>query len=130
MEATGLWTWGWAQILAGFASGALVGLRFEREGFLGGYSAWSRRLLRLGHIACIALGMLQMLVALSPAAQASGGAAQACFVLWKVGGVLMPAVCWLSAWRASFRHWFALPVLALSSAAVLTLVLVQQGAKP
>ncbi len=128
MDAVGLWSWGWAQVLAGFASGAALGLWFHRDAFLGGYASWRRRLLRLGHIACIALGVLQMLVALSPAAAASGSAAQACFVLWRVGGALMPAICFLSAWRQSFRHLFALPVLALSSAAALTLSLIEQGA--
>lgn len=127
MNAVGLWSWGWAQVLAGFASGAALGLWFHREAFLGGYSSWRRRLLRLGHIACIALGILQMLVALSPAAAASGSVAQTCFGLWRAGGVLMPAVCFLSAWRAAFRHLFALPVLALSSAAALTLYLIERG---
>lgn len=124
---SGLWTSGWALVLTGFVSGAALGLGFDRESFLGGYASWRRRLLRLGHIACVALGILQMLVALSPAGAASGPLASACFLLWRLGAFSMPAVCFLSAWRPAFRHVFAVPVVSLCSAAVLTLVLISRG---
>ena len=126
LEST-LMTWGWSLVLAGFASGALIGLGFHREAFFGGYGSWRRRLLRLGHVACVALGALQMLAALSPAGGASGALADACSVLWRTGAVAMPVVCFLSAWRPSFRHLFFVPVLSLAGAAACTLALIQKG---
>lgn len=125
---TVLWISGWSGVFGGFASGALIGLGFARDGFLGGYAGWRRRLVRLGHIACIALGMLQMLVALSPVGSASGTLARACAALWMIGAFAMPCVCFLSAWRVPFRHLFFVPVLSLTSAVVCTLVLIARSA--
>ena len=51
------WYFGWASILSAFVTGALIGLFFYREDFLGGYMSFSRRILRLGHIAQAALGL-------------------------------------------------------------------------
>ena len=100
------WYAGWCLILAGFASGAALGLFFHRANFLGGYASFRRRMLRLGHIACAALGMLNLIVALSP--QPSP--------LLVAGGVMMPAVCFLTAWKESCRHLFFIPVLTLVAA--------------
>jgi len=50
------WMLGWGLVLAGFLSGAAIGLSFHREDFLGGYTSFPRRMLRLGHVALIALG--------------------------------------------------------------------------
>ncbi len=121
LNAQGAWRVGLALVLLGFASGALLGLGFQRDEFLGGYTSWRRRLLRLGHIACIALGMLQMLCANSSAASASGSLATACWLCWRVGAIAMPLVCWSSAFVPRLRHLFALPVISLASAAALTL---------
>ena len=41
---------GWWLILAAFVSGAVIGLGFHREEFLGGYGSFRRRLLRLGQL--------------------------------------------------------------------------------
>lgn len=104
---------GWLGFAAGALSGALIGLRFHRENWLGGYGSLRRRLLRLGHIACFGVGFLNVLFSLS-ADQAGvrdgfrwAGASMA------AAQVAMPAVCFLSAWRISFRHLFALPVLLI-----------------
>jgi hypothetical protein len=115
------WQAGWWLILAGFLTGASLGLSFHREEFLGGYGSFRRRLLRLGHIALAALGMLNVLYGLSPW-PASGDwyatAASLCFV---AGGVAMPAVCFLTAWKPLFRHLFAFPVTFLTLAVIFTL---------
>src|SRR6185437_3889928 len=115
------WFAGWALVLAAFVSGAILGAGFHREDFLGGYSSFRRRMLRLGHIALAALGMMNVLFGLSPwpAAGAVSTAASICFI---AGALLMPAVCFLSAWRQALRRLFFLPVLSLIAAAVLTLI--------
>ena len=111
---------GWGWVLLGFLSGAGIGLRFHRPDFLGGYDALPRRLVRLRHICFVALGALNILFAVSPVKVSTiGTIASACFI---AGGVLMPAVCFLSAWRDSFRRLFFVPVSALVAAAVFTLI--------
>ena len=40
----------WIGIFMGFLAGAGLGLFFHRDGWLGGYSSWPRRMARLGHI--------------------------------------------------------------------------------
>jgi hypothetical protein len=116
------WQAGWLLVLGAFVTGALIGLAFHREDFLGGYSAFRRRMLRLGHIALAALGMMNVIFSLSPwppPAAWSGQAASICFV---AGGLTMPAACFLTAWREPFRHVFAIPVAALVLAVVFTLI--------
>ena len=113
------WFAGWSLILAGFCSGAGIGLFFHREQFLGGYASLRRRMVRLGHIALVALGALNILFSCTvPISRASDIAS----TLWIVGGVTMPLVCFFTAWKTSFRHLFFIPVLCLLSAVVLILI--------
>ena len=107
------WRIGWILILGGFLSGASLGLGFHREAFLGGYPSFRRRLLRLGHIAFVALGMLNLLVAAGPAA-ARGAWSSPLLIL---GSVAMPLVCLGTAWRPALRAAFPVPVLLLVGAA-------------
>ena len=115
------WQVGWWLILWAFITGAGLGLFFHRDGFLGGYTSFRRRIVRLGHIALAALGMLNVIFSFSPAPSASwtNGAASAGFI---VGGIAMPAVCFLTGWRESCRHLFFIPVLALMLGVVFTLM--------
>ena len=105
------WYAGWSLILAGVVSGVGLGLFFHRADFLGGYASFRRRLVRLGHIAFMALGMLNLIVAVSAHDSA----------LLVAGGVLMPVVCFLTAWKEKCRHLFFLPVLTLVAAVILIL---------
>jgi hypothetical protein len=105
---------GWIWVLTGFLSGLLLGLRFHADSWLGGYAALRRRLVRLGHVSFIGLGILNLLFAagaprlrLDPAWLS---VASWCLVL---GGIAMPACCALMAWRPGLRHVFAVPVVAL-----------------
>lgn len=115
------WYFGWSMILAAFATGALIGLFFYHEDFLGGYTSFRRRILRLGHIALAALGMINILFGLGPAASEPSLRASIASVGFIVGGVTMPGVCFLSCWRPGFRRWFFVPVSALIIAALQTL---------
>lgn len=101
---------GWAGILVGLLWGVVLGLRFHDPAWLGGYASWPRRLMRLGHVSFFGLGLLNIAFAVTvnwlgwtPAWQWAGVALVAALVL-------MPLVCFLSAWRPVFRHAFALPV--------------------
>ena len=114
-------TTGWWLVLAAFASGAVIGLGFHREEFLGGYGSFRRRLLRLGHIALAALGLMNVLYGLSPVSLGDGTRAHLPGMLLAAGAVAMPLVCFLSAWWKPFRHVFFVPVVLLMSAVGLIL---------
>ncbi len=115
------WYCGWGMILAAFITGALLGLFFHREDFLGGYASFRRRILRLGHISLAALGAINVLYGLSAAPAQLSLPARIASAAFIVGGLTMPAVCFLTAWRTGFRHYFFIPVTALILAAIQTL---------
>lgn len=111
---------GWGWILLGALSGMLLGLRFQREDFLGGYVSLRRRMVRLGHISFFGLGLLNILFAqsaprlgLEPSWLALASAA---FV---AGGVTMPLCCGLMAWRPALKPLFAVPVASVMLGAAL-----------
>jgi hypothetical protein len=119
------WQVGWWMILAAFVTGGTIGLFFRGENFLGGYTSFRRRIVRLGHIALAALGMLNVLFAIS-VPRADSPETHAASTAFIVGGLSMPAVCFLTGWKEPFRYLFVVPVLALIAGAVLTL----QGGGP
>jgi hypothetical protein len=112
------WSAGWMLLIAAFVSGAGIGLFFHRDDFWGGYNSFRRRIVRLGHIALAALGMLNVLYSLSPWPVPGDWHADAAGVALVVGGVSMPGVCFLSGWRKPMRHLFFIPVTALILGAV------------
>ncbi|TWU30565.1 hypothetical protein Poly41_66600 [Novipirellula artificiosorum] len=114
------WYFGWGLVVSAFVTGALIGIFFHQEEFLGGYASFRRRLLRLGHIAQAALGMMNVLYSVSTN-RAEWFDTQMASWAFVVGGVSMPMVCFLSAWKKSFRHLFFIPVIALLVAVIQTL---------
>lgn len=115
-------TAGWWLILAAFVSGAAIGLGFHREEFLGGYGSFRRRLVRLGHIALAALGMLNVVYGLSPVSMGGDLRGRLPGLLLAAGALAMPLVCFLSAWREPLRHLFFIPVILLMAAVILILL--------
>ena len=100
---------GWIGFLAGALTGAWMGLCFHREEWLGGYGSFPRRMVRLGHIACFGLGLLNILFALTAALLPASAAVRVGSALLVVGMVTMPLNCFLTAWRKPFRHLFVIP---------------------
>jgi hypothetical protein len=115
------WYFGWGMILTAFLTGAVLGLFFYREDFLGGYASFRRRILRLGHISLAALGMINILYSLPPMGSEPSLRTQVASLGFIIGGLTMPAVCFLSSWRVGFRHLFFIPVSALVIAVIQTL---------
>jgi len=111
------WYFGWISILLAFVTGAIIGLFFYKEDFLGGYTSFRRRILRLGHIAQAALGMMNVVAGNS---QITTGVDYPLLAQWSLiaGGISMPVVCFLSAWKPGYRHLFFVPVVSLIAAAV------------
>lgn len=100
---------GWCGFLAGALTGAFMGLWFHREDWLGGYGSFPRRMLRLGHIACFGIGLINILFALSVRTAADSGSVALGSTLLIVALITMPLNCFLTAWRKSFRHLFFVP---------------------
>ena len=103
---------GWAGILLGFVAGAIPGLFFHNEVWLGGYASWRRRMIRLAHISFFGIGFINLaffFTARSLHVQPAGWSS----ILLVVGAAAMPLVCYLSAFRTEFRHLFPVPVVCL-----------------
>ncbi|RIK74569.1 MAG: hypothetical protein DCC68_22800 [Planctomycetota bacterium] len=115
------WTAGWSLVLAAFVTGAAIGLFFHREDFWGGYTSFRRRIVRLGHIALAALGTMNVAFSYSPWPDESMWQGRAASIAFVVGGIAMPAVCFLSGYDKRCRHLFFIPVTALILAAAWTL---------
>ncbi len=112
----------WLGVLAGFVSGAIIGLKFHREDWLGGYTSHRRRMLRLGHISFFGLAVINVMfysvTSLFTAGHATVSIASWAFV---VGALTMPVACALVAWRVRWKDVFIIPVSSLLTGAVLTL---------
>ncbi|MCA9306363.1 MAG: hypothetical protein R3B46_00675 [Phycisphaerales bacterium] len=104
----------WALFLLGIGSGALLGLGFHRDGFLGGYDAFRRRLFRLGHISFFGLGAVNALFALTAMGVGAGleGVWLIASVALGVGAVTMPLCCGVVGVRPRMKNIFVVPVLA------------------
>ena len=109
---------GWVWILVGFASGLALGLGFHRDDWLGGYGSHRRRMIRLGHVSFLGLGIVNLLFALSGPRLSLGPDALS-FAAWSfiVGGITMPACCALMAWQRVFYWGFGVPVASLLAGA-------------
>src|SRR5689334_13549500 len=90
---------GWLGMLAGVLSGAVLGLFFHREDWMGGYGSYRRRLARLGHIAFFGLGFLNLIFA-ATSAQLPLAGNDLTIASWALvlGAATMPLCCFLSAW--------------------------------
>ncbi len=105
----------WIGICLGCLAGALQGLFFHREAWLGGYNSWQRRMLRLGHISLVAIGFINLGLALTAASLGLAGV-RIPAVLLVIGGAAMPLVCYVSAFYKPVRHLFFIPALSLIAA--------------
>ena len=100
---------GWLSMFGGCVAGAIVGMFFHNEDFLGGYTSWRRRMVRLGHISFFGIGLINLLFGLSVKALGWTEAPPLASILLIVAAVAMPMVCFLSAIKAAFRHLFFVP---------------------
>jgi hypothetical protein len=106
----------WLGILLGIVAGAISGLFFHEEHWLGGYGSWTRRMIRLAHISFFGLGLLNLGFALT--ARTLGISDRIGLASWLlvIGAMTMPLVCYLSAFIKPFRHLFFIPVLSVGAA--------------
>jgi hypothetical protein len=102
----------WIAFLLGSLAGAVMGLFFHGEIWLGGYGSWRRRMIRLGHIAFFGLGLINLAFALTINVFHMESGARLPSILLVIGAATMPLVCYLSAFKTYFRHLFFIPALA------------------
>ncbi len=100
---------GWLSMFFGCVAGAVVGMFFYKENFLGGYTSWRRRMVRLGHISFFGIGLINLLFGLSVKALPLAEFPTLASVLLIVAAVAMPTICYLSAIKGVFRHLFFIP---------------------
>jgi len=119
----------WIQILLGMFSGAVMGLKFANENWLGGYGSWRRRMARLAHISFFGLALVNLAFFFSLFFYVhhegrNEALLHTTVLMLLAGSVLMPTVCYLAAWRKPLRHLFALPVVCLIGGASLTIYMI------
>jgi hypothetical protein len=110
---------GWASLAIGVATGLVMGLwsfdgPLPTPAWLGEYGETSRRLARLGHIAFIGLGILNILLARELAMSALGERARrVASVAMNLGNVLLPVTLFAAAaWRPA-KYVMGLPATAV-----------------
>ncbi|HYN08027.1 MAG TPA: hypothetical protein VES67_11600 [Vicinamibacterales bacterium] len=117
---------GWTSLAVGVAVGLVMGLwsfdgPLRSPAWIGEYTDTSRRLVRLGHIAFIGLGLIDILIerelarsALAPAARAVASWAMV------IGNVLLPITLFAAAAYRPLKYFMAVPVTSVFLALVLT----------
>lgn len=103
----------WIGILFGCLAGAGEGLFFRKEDWLGGYGSWQRRMLRLGHISFFGIALINIAFALSSRILSVEKEVSLPSILFLIGAAGMPLVCYLSAIKDTFRHFFFIPALSV-----------------
>jgi uncharacterized membrane protein len=107
----------WIGFLLGCISGAVPGLFFYGYDWLGGYTSWPRRLIRLAHISFFGIGFLNLGLGLT--GNVLGVESPIASILMLGGAIAMPTVCYASAFRPAFRHLFFIPAGSVTAAIVL-----------
>jgi hypothetical protein len=105
---------GWAWMCVGLIMGLMMGMRAEGEGWLGGYSSLTRRYLRLGHIAFIALSIINILYGIElRSADIPGYVSSIGSPLMIFGGAGVPLTCLTAAFFRKAKYFLPLPALAV-----------------
>ena len=112
----------WVSILCGVVMGVVMGLRFDREHWLGGYGSWPRRLIRLGHIAFFGIGLINLAYAATVKYLEWSRPPEICSLLLAAACALMPGMCFAAAFDRRWRHGFAAPVVCVLAGVVGVLV--------
>lgn len=113
---------GWLGMLAGVLTGAVIGLFFHREDWMGGYASHQRRLTRLGHISFFGLGFLNLLFGVTAGPlNLHGRSLSIASISLIVAAITMPVCCFLTAWKKPLRHLFPIPVLAATTGIIAVL---------
>ena len=103
----------WIGMLLGGIMGAIQGLFFHQEEWLGGYGSWIRRMMRLGHISFFGIAFINIAFAVTAYILGIEQEVSIPSILFIIGAVGMPLICYLSAFKKAFRHLFFIPALSI-----------------
>ena len=109
----------WIGIFFGFIAGAVLGLFFHNENWMGGYSSWRRRMARLGHISFFGIAFINLTYSLSITVFNMKVPTPYPSYLFIAGAITMPLICFLAAYKKFYRHLFFIPVLCLVAGALI-----------
>ena len=105
---------GWAWMCFGFILGMTLGIWAEGKEWLGGYTSVTRRYLRLGHVAFIALSIINILYGKELALVDLGdGIKNIGSYLMIFGAVGVPITCVSAAFIRKTKYFLPLPASAL-----------------
>ncbi len=110
---------GWIGFLLGCVFGAVQGIFFHKQDWLGGYNSWQRRITRLGHISFFGLGFINLAFALTVRSLNIQDGIEISSYLLVAGLVTMPLFCYLSAIKEAFRQLFFIPTASVALAIIL-----------
>jgi hypothetical protein len=110
---------GWTSLAVGVAVGLVMGLwsfdgPLQPPAWIGEYADTSRRLVRLGHIAFIGLGVIDILIERELGRSALGSRARA-IASWSMvlGNVLLPITLFASAVYRPMKYFMAVPATSV-----------------
>jgi amino acid transporter len=117
---------GWTSLAVGVGVGLVMGLwsfdgPLRPPAWIGEYGDTSRRLVRLGHIAFIGLGLIDILIERELVRSALGHRSRA-IASWAmvIGNVILPITLFVSAVFLPFKYFMGVPAGAVFLALVLT----------
>jgi len=103
----------WVGMLFGGIMGAIQGLFFHKEQWLGGYGSWNRRMTRLGHISLFGIAFINIGFVFTVDILEITQEVSIPSTLFIVGAIGMPMICYLSALKKEVRHLFFIPALSI-----------------
>lgn len=103
----------WIGMLLGGIMGAVQGLFFHKEEWLGGYGTWKRRMMRLGHISFFGIAFINISFAVTVNVLGIEQEVSIPSTLFIIGAIGMPLICYLSAFKKVIRHLFFIPALSI-----------------
>ncbi len=103
----------WIGILLGSIFGAIQGLFFYKEEWLGGYGSWERRMTRLGHISFFGISFINIAFVITANNLSIDQEVFIPSTLFIIGAIGMPLICYLSALKKVIRHFFFIPALSI-----------------
>ncbi len=122
---------GWLSLAVGVASGLVLGL-WSFDGpvaipeWLGDYGDVSRRLARLGHIACFGLGIINILLSRElPRLSLGRGARRTASLAMNFGNILLPLILFAAAAYHPLKYMMVFP----ASSVFLALAIAAYGAR-
>jgi len=108
----------WIGMLMGGIFGAVQGLFFHKEEWLGGYDSWQRRMMRLGHISFFGIAFINIAFAFTAKSLNIEYEVALPSSLFIIGAIGMPLICYLSAFKKMIRLLFFIPALSIISGVI------------